>query len=177
MYQCRFINYNKCTILVEDVDNEEAMHMWGFSDGSVVKNPPANAGDATRSSILPWEIPWTGEPGGIQSMGSQESWTYFSRSVGSDSLWPHGLQQARLPCPSPTPRACSNSCPSSQWCHPTILSSVVPFSSCLQSFPASGSFPRSQFFVSDGQSIGVSASTSILPMNVQGWISWTQLSD
>ena len=80
----------------------------------------------------------------------------------SDSLWPHGLQHARLPCPSPTPRACSNSSPSNQWCHPTISSSVVPFS-CLQSFPSSGSFPMSQFFTSGGQSIKVSASASVLP--------------
>ena len=83
----------------------------------------------------------------------------------SDSLRPHGLQHTRLPCPSPTPRSYSNSCPLSQWCHPTISSSVVPFSSRLQSFPASGSFPMSLFFASGGQSIGVSASTSVLPMN------------
>ena len=82
----------------------------------------------------------------------------FSRSVVSDSLRPHGLEHARPPCPSPTPRACSNSCPSSQWCHPTISSSVVPFSLRLQSFPASGSFPISQLFASGGQSIGASAS-------------------
>ena len=87
----------------------------------------------------------------------------------SDSLWPHGLQHTRLPCPSPTPGVCSGSCPSSQWCHPTISSSVVPFSSCLQSFPESGSFPRSQFFQSSGQSIGVSASATVLPMNIQDW--------
>ena len=93
----------------------------------------------------------------------------FSCSVVSNSLWPHGLQHARLPCPSPTPRACSNSCPSSQWCHPTVSSSVVPFSSCLQSFPASESFPVSQFFASDGQGIGASASASVLPMNIQDW--------
>ena len=80
----------------------------------------------------------------------------FNHSVVSNSLRPHGLQHARLPCPSPTLRACSNSCPSSQWCHPTISSSVIPFSSCLQSFPASGSFPRSWFFASGGQTIGVS---------------------
>ena len=85
----------------------------------------------------------------------------FSHSVMSDSLWPHGLQHARLPCPSLSPRIGSNSCPLSQWCHPTISSSVVPFSSCLQSFPASGSFPMSQFFESSGQSIGVSASASV----------------
>ena len=79
------------------------------------------------------------------------------------------MQHARLPCPSPTPRACSKSCPLSRWCHPTILSSVVPFSSCLQSFPASGSFPMSQFFASGGQSTGTSGSASVLPMNIQGW--------
>ena len=99
----------------------------------------------------------------------------FSHSVMSDSLRPHGLQHARLPCPSPTPGAYSNSCPSHQWCHPTISSSVIPFSSCLQSFLASGSFPMSLFVTSGGQSIGVSASTSVLPMNVQDWfpLGWT----
>ena len=97
----------------------------------------------------------------------------FSRSVMSDSLWPHGLQHARLPCPSTTPRACSNSCPLTQWCHPTISSSVVHFSSCLQSLPALGPFPISQFFTLGGQSIGASA--SVLPMNIQDWIplEWT----
>ena len=89
----------------------------------------------------------------------------FSRSVMSDSLRPHESQHARPPCPSPTPRVYSNSCPSSRWCHPAISSSVVPFSSCLQSCPAS----ESQFFASGGQSIGVSASTSVLPMNTQDW--------
>ena len=93
----------------------------------------------------------------------------FSHSVVSDSLWPHGLQHTRLPCPSPTPGAYSNSCSLSQWYHPTISSSVISFSSCLQSFPASGSFPLSQFFTSGGQSIGVSASASVLPMNIQDW--------
>ena len=93
----------------------------------------------------------------------------FSCSVVYDFLWHHGLQHARLPCPSPTPRAYSNSCPSSQWCHPTISSSVFPFSSHLQSFPASESFPMSHFFASGGQSIGVSASTSVLPVNIQDW--------
>ena len=86
----------------------------------------------------------------------------------SHSLWPYGLQHARLPCPSPTPGTYSNSCPSNQWCHPTISSSVVPFSH-LQSFPASGSFQMSQFFASGGQNIGVSASISVLPMNIQNW--------
>ena len=94
----------------------------------------------------------------------------FSHSVVSESSRRHGLQHPRLPCPSPTPRACSDSCPLSRWCHPTISSSVVPFASCLQSFPASGSFPRSQCFTSGGQSIGISASASVLPMNIQDWI-------
>ena len=93
----------------------------------------------------------------------------FSRSVVPDSLQPHESQHARPPCPSPTPGVYSNSCPLSRWCHPTISSSVVPFSSYLQSFPASGSFPRSQFFVSGGQSIGASALASVLPMNIQDW--------
>ena len=93
----------------------------------------------------------------------------FSHSVVSNSLWPHGLQHARLLCPSPTPGACSNSCPSSWLFHPTISSPVVLFSSCLQSFPASGSFPMSQFFTSGGESIGASASASVLPMNIQDW--------
>ena len=91
----------------------------------------------------------------------------FSHSVVSDSLRPHGLEHARLPCPSPTPGACSNSCPLSHRCHPTISSSVIPFS-CLQSFPASGSFQMSQFFASRGQSIAVSASASVLPLTTQG---------
>ena len=104
----------------------------------------------------------------------------FSLSVMSDSLWPHGLQHTRPPCPSPTPGVYSNSCPLSQWCHPTISSFVVPFSSCLQSFPASGSFQMSQLFTPGGQSIGVSASTSVLPMNIQDWspsewIGWISL--
>ena len=92
----------------------------------------------------------------------------FSHSVVSDSLQPHGLQHARLSCPSPSPGACSNSCPWSWGCHPTISSSVIPFS-CLQSFPASGYFLMSQLFTSGGQNIGASASTSVLPMNVQDW--------
>ena len=121
---------------------------------------------------------------GQQSMGSQRyghdsvtEHTYtiqcqavqFSCSVVSDSLRYHGLQHARPPCPSPTPRVYSNSCPLSWWCHPTISSSVIPISSCLQSFPASGSFPVSQFFTSGGQSIGVSASASVLSKNIQDW--------
>ena len=128
----------------------------------------------------------------------------FSHSVVSDSLWPHGLQYTRLPCPSLSPRVCSNSCPLSQphglqytrlpcpslsprvcsnscplsqWRHRTISSSVTPFSSCPQSFPISGSFPMSWLSISGGQSIGVSASTSVIPMNIQGWfpLGWTSL--
>ena len=99
----------------------------------------------------------------------------FSLSVVSNSLQPHGLQHARSPCPSLTPRIYPNSCPSSWWCHPTISSSIVPFSSCLQSFPASWYFPMSQFFTSGGQSTEVSASASVLPMNIQDWfpLGWT----
>ena len=107
----------------------------------------------------------------------QFSSVQFSRSVVSNSLWPHELQHARLPCPSPTPRACSNSCPSSRWCHQTISSSVVPFSSYSQSSPTSGSFPMSQFFTLGDQSIGASASVSVLPVNIQEWfpLGWTGL--
>ena len=99
----------------------------------------------------------------------------FSHSVMPDTLQPHGLQHARLPCLSPTPGAYSNSCPLSRWCHPTISSSVVPFSSHLQSFSASGPFQMSQFFASGGQSTGVSASASVLPTNIQDWfpLGWT----
>ena len=104
----------------------------------------------------------------------------FSHSVVSDSLWPHESQHARPPCPSPTPGVHSNSRPSSQWCHPAISSSVIPFSSCPQSPPASGSFPMSQLFTWGGQSIGVSASASVLPMNTQDqspleWTGWISL--
>ena len=104
----------------------------------------------------------------------QEYWSgsllllLFNRSVVSDPLWPRGLQHARLSCPSPSSRAYSNSCPSSQWCHPTISSFVIPFS-CLQSFPASESFLMSWLFTSSGQSIGASASAALLPMNIQDW--------
>ena len=107
-------------------------------------------------------------------------WVQFSRSVVSDSLRPHELHHTRPPCPSPAPRVHPDSCPSSLWCHPAISSSVIPFSSCAQSFPASGSFPMSQFLASGGQSTGTSASTSVLPMNTRdwsalGWTGWTSL--
>ena len=115
-----------------------------------------------------WKI---NNDGMLKSDGSIQ----FSRSVMSNSLWPHGLSHTRPPCPSLTPRVYSNSCPLSRWCHPTISSSVVPFSSCLQSFPASGTFQIMQLFASGGQSIGISASASVLPMNIQDWspLGWT----
>ena len=132
-------------------------------------------------TFIPW-FPW-----GISSQtlpipdtkiceySFQFSSVQFSHSVMSDSLRPHGLQHARLPCPSPTPGVYSNSCPLSRWCHLIISSSIVPFSFCLQSFPVSGSFQMSQLFTSGGQSIGVSASTSVLPVNIQDWfpLGWT----
>ena len=107
----------------------------------------------------------------------QFSSVQFSHSVVSDSLWPHESQHARPPCPSPTPGVHPNSCALSWWCHPGISSSVIPFSSCPKSFPASGSFPMSQLFAWGGQSIGVSASASVLPMNTQDWfpLGWTGL--
>ena len=112
---------------------------------------------------------------GDQTSQSKRKSIQFSCSVASDSLQPHGMQHSRPPCPSPTPGVYSDSCPSSQWCHPTISSSVIPFSSCLQSFPASGSFPMGQLFAPGGQSIGISASASVLPMNIQDWfpLGWT----
>ena len=123
--------------------------------------------------VCPWKAPWGSAP----ITYWVKKWHHFnlvslvqlSCSVVSDSLWPHGLQHARPPCPSPTPGGYPNSCPLSWWCHPTISSSVVHFSACLQSFPASGSFQMSQFFTSDDQSIRVSASASVLPMNIQDW--------
>ena len=111
----------------------------------------------------------------VSFLSHQFSSVQFSRSVVSDSLWPHESQHARTPCLSPTPRVYPNSCPSSWWCHPAISSTIVSFSSCPPSLPASGSFPMSQLFTSGGQSIGVSASTSVLPMNTQYWspLEWT----
>ena len=110
-----------------------------------------------------------------ENTGTHKILVQFSHSVVSDPLWPHGLQHARPPCPSPIPGACSSSCPSSCWCHPTISSSVIPFSSGLWSLPALGSFPMSQFFTSGGQRIGASASASVLPENIQDWfpLKWT----
>ena len=114
------------------------------------------------------------------SSSVQFSSVQFSCSVMSNSLWPHEPQHARPPCPSPTAGVYPNPCPLSQWCHSTTSSPIIPFFSCAQSFPASGSFPMNQFFASGGQSIGASASASVLPMNTQdwftlGWTSWISL--
>ena len=126
--------------------------------------------EETLESPLDWE-----EIHPVHPKGNQFSSVQFSHSVMSTSLRPHGLQHARPPCPSPTPGVYPNSCSLSQWCYPTISSSVVPFSSHFQSFQASGSFPMSQFFISGGQSTGVSASASVLPKNIQDWspLEWT----
>ena len=118
--------------------------------------------------------------GGSQLLEWSSHSVQFSHSVTSHSLWPHEPQHVRPPTPSPTPGVHPNPCSSSQWCHPTISFSFVPFSSCPQSFPASGSFPMNQLFASGGQSIEVSASTSVLPVNTQdwsplGWTSWISL--
>ena len=139
---------------------------WWRAEGRVLMEPPTLI---WRRKPLPESL----EPSGQSPELHRPAWEHlflsvqFSPSVVSDSLWPHGLQHTRPPCPLPTPRVYSNSSPSSGWCHPVISSSVVPFCSRLQSFPASGSFPMSQFFPWGGQSIGVSASASVLPMNIQ----------
>ena len=125
-------------------------------------SPPGSSVDRIlQARILEWVVISLLKPCSLS--------VQFSCSVVSDSLRPHGLQHAKPPCPSPTPGVYSNSCPLSRWCHPTISSSVIPFSSHLQSFPASGSFQMSQFFASGGQSIGLSASASVLPMNIRDW--------
>ena len=141
----------------------------------------SSANSESFTSSFPIWIPFIASSSLIAVASVQFNSVQSSRSVVSDSLQTHGPRHAKLPCPSRTPGACSNSCPSSWWCHPTISSSVIPFSSHLQSFPASGSFPTSQFFASGGQSIGVSASASVLPMNIQdwfplGWTGWTPCS-
>ena len=157
-------------------------HSVGFPGDSLIKNSPAKAED---ESLIPCSGRSLGEGNGnplqCSCLGNQLIWwlsywpselhcrNQFSRSVMSDSLWPHKLQHARPPCPSPTHRVHSDSSPLSQWCHPAISSSVVPFYSCPQSLPASESFPMSQLFPWGGQSTGVSASTSVLPMNTQDW--------
>ena len=125
-----------------------------------------------------WELPFTDTCVPDAALSALHPFSSVAQSC--PTLRPHGLQHPRLLCPSPTPRAYTNSCPSSQWCHPTISSSIIPFSSCVRSFPASGSFPMSQFFASGGQIIGVSASASVFPVNIQDWfplrwIGWISL--
>ena len=136
----------------------------------VCRMSPAVTGGTTDGDRSSWGNMPDSPPLALQFTSVQ-----FSHSVVSDSLWPHESQHARPPCPSPTPRVHSDSCPLSRWCHPAISSSIVPFSSCPQSLPASESFPMSQLFAWGGQSIGVSALTSVLPMNTQDWspLEWT----
>ena len=146
---------------------------WGVSgDGSA--HMSISSAPSSTFSFSPFHIP------SLISLVLTHSSVQFSCSVVSDSLRPHGLQYTRPPCPSPTPGVYTKSCPLSRWCHPTISSSIIPFSSCPQSFPASGSFQMSQLFASGSQSIGVSASTSVPPMNTQdwspsGWTGWISL--
>ena len=148
----------------------------GVSSGGVGQWWPAAVLGAVSVAVHAWDlifitstIAW---PHVNSRGGTQLSWVQFSHSVMSNSLRPHKSQHTRPPCPSPTPGVYSNPCPSSRWCHPAISSSVVPFSSYPQSLPASGSFPISQYFASGSQSIGVSASASVLPMNPQDWSPW-----
>ena len=154
-------------------DSEKTKETKGFSPPP---QPPQTKHRGPGGTSVHGRTPWLWRQdcvmvwGGMAPSSPLFHFVQFSRSVVSDSLQPQGLQHTRLPCPSPTPRACSNSGPTSWWCHPAISSSVVPCSSCPQSFPASGSFPVSQLFPSGGQSIGVSASASVLPMNIQGWL-------
>ena len=169
-----------------------ALYHWGhlppFVNSATLSVSCSKRAPAERHwhiSFLPWQSSWKGAGSVIDKLRTQidplffsttaPSSVQFSRSVVSNSLRPHELQHARPPCPSPTPEVYPNSCPSSRWCHPTISSSVIPFSSCPQSFPASGGFQMSWLFASGGQSIGVSASTSVLPMNTQDWcpLGWT----
>ena len=127
-----------------------------------------------KCNVMFWSDPGTVSRTLVTNNGTLNEVSFQFSSV-SDSLRPHESQHARPPCPSPTPGVHSNPCPLSQWCHPTISSSVVPFSSCPQSFPASGSYQMNQLFTSGGQSVGVSASGSVLPMNIQDWfpLGWT----
>ena len=150
----------------------EADSRLSFDQGGRLRATLSSLGEEAGNSAS-----WSCFPGAAylistEALGDRQGSPYLvqlSCSVMSNSLWPRGLQHARLPCPSPTPGACSNSCPSSWRCHSTISSFVVLFFSCLQSFPASGSFPMNQFFASGGQSIGASALASVLPVAIQDW--------
>ena len=149
---------------------------WRNKNAKINKNLPNND-SATLSLLGKGNSKRTSTPTSKQDhwISYQFSSVHFSCSVVSDSLQPHGLRLAWHPCPSPVPRVYSKSCPLSRWCHPTISSSVVSLSSLLQPFPASGSFPMNQLFTSGGQSIGISASASVLPVNIQDWfpLGWT----
>ena len=163
------------TIIFAVFYNEKLVHILGPTH--IQREEITQGSEYEEAGIV---IHFRSYPQHIHTIWCHFSSVLFSRSVVSDSLWPHGPQHSRLPCPSPTPRVHPNPGPLSQWCHPTISSSVIPFSSCLQSFPASGSFQMSQLFASGGQRIGVSASTSVLPMNTKdwsplGWTGWTSL--
>ena len=166
-------DWHQCLELIHPHNDEESR---SWLKNTKTKKPTCDFLGLTMGNYKssPWVPHGEGCPSCPPGLGTQ----FSSVSVVSNSLWPHGLQHTRPPCPSPTPGAYSNSCPPSQWCHPTISSSVVRFSSHLQSFPASGSFPKSQFFALDGQSTGVSASASVLPMNIHDWFSseWTNWS-
>ena len=187
------LSYEDGSVTARDLALQRKRH-FNEGCGAVVKISPGQPGSqrmawptlsswAGASSRRPWDHPVSSCRTKLDSLSQESIQSYVERliwrltllkmcsSAMSDSLWPHGLQHARLPCPSPTPRACSTSWSLSQWCHPTISSSVVPFSSCPQSLPASGSFPMSQLFARGGQSIGVSAAASVLPVNIQDWIS------
>ena len=165
---CRYLNPTVIIFGGEDFGK------WLDHKGRALVN---GVGTFTRGKLVHsfHQVSIQGEVSSLLTEGSQLSSKQFSLSVMSNSLWPHGLQHARPRCPSPTLRVYSNSCPLSRWCHPTISSSAVPFSSHLQSFPASGSFQMSQFLASGGQNIGVSASASVLLMNIQDWspLGWT----
>ena len=149
--------------------------LWLHSPSAVILEPKNKVSHCFH--CFPIYLPWSdgSRCHNAQFSTVQFSLFQFSSLVESSSSQPHGLQHAMPPCPSPTPRVYSNSCPLSQWCHPAISSSVIPFSSCLTSFPTSGSFQMRQLFASGVQSIGVSASASVLPINIQDWspLGWT----
>ena len=169
---------------------ESPSHIWLFADPMNHSLPGSSVHGISQARILEWVAisfsRGSSQPRDWTHISYTDRWILyhgkphqvflllFSRSVMPDSLQPHGLQHTRLPCSKPSPGVCSNSCPLSWWCHPTISSSVIPFSSRLQSFPASGYFQMSQLFALGGQSIGVSASTSVLPKTKRLLISWPQ---